>query len=48
MINNDEIEQNKINAAQGWIGQPVPAQGERTPESHVGKWAKMMLDKGNI
>jgi len=44
MTSDEEIEENKIRAAEGWIGEP-PAPGERTPLSHLGKWRKMMNGK---
>lgn len=43
-MDDSQIEENKRQAAQGWIGEPPQTQ-EPLPEAHISKWRRMNANK---
>ena len=41
MINDEQIERNKLAATRGWLADPLPATPESLPAHHIDKWRRM-------
>jgi hypothetical protein len=41
MIDNEQIERNKLAAERGWLADPPPPAPEPRPAHHIGKWWRM-------
>jgi hypothetical protein len=41
MIDDEQIELNKLAATSGWLADPLPATPESLPAHHIGKWRRM-------
>ena len=41
MIDDEQIERNKLAAARGWLADPPPHPPEPLPAHHIGKWWRM-------
>jgi hypothetical protein len=41
MIDDEQIERNKLAAARGWLVAPSPPAPETRPAHHIGKWWRM-------
>lgn len=41
MIDDEQIERNKLAATRGWLADPLPATPESLPVHHIDKWRRM-------
>ena len=41
MIDDEQIECNKLATTRGWLADPLPATPESLPAHHIDKWRRM-------